>query len=87
VIDANSGQAATAMVATMFDTTAPKVEELAKKRGNIVHVLAADEVQRWKAACAPVTTAWLKVAKERGLDGDALLADATALIAKHDGAA
>jgi TRAP-type C4-dicarboxylate transport system substrate-binding protein len=84
VIDANSGQVATAMVATMFDTTAPKVEELAKKRGNAVHTLAADEVQRWKTACAPVTEAWLKAAKERGLNGEALLADATSLIAKHD---
>ncbi len=87
VIDANSGQVATAMVATMFDTTAPKVEELAKKRGNTVHILAPEEVERWKAACAPVTEAWLKSVKEKGINGEALLADATALIAKHDQAA
>jgi TRAP-type C4-dicarboxylate transport system substrate-binding protein len=87
VIDANSGQVATAMVATMFDTTAPKVEELAKKRGNTVQMLAPDEVQRWKSACAPVAEAWLKSMKDKGIDGEALLADATALIAKHDQAA
>jgi TRAP-type C4-dicarboxylate transport system substrate-binding protein len=84
VIDANSGMVATQMVATMFDTTAPKVEELAKKRGNTVHVLAAEEVARWQAACAPVTQAWLKAMKERGQNGEQLLADATALIARHD---
>lgn len=87
VIDRNSGQAATAMVAAMFDTTAPKVEELATKRGNTIHVLGADEVQRWKAACAPVTEAWLKSLKDKGMNGEALLADATALIAKHEQAA
>lgn len=87
VIDANSGAIATMMVATMFDTTAPKVEELAKMRGNTVHVLAADEVQRWKAACAPVTEAWLKAMKEKGMNGETLLADAASLIAKHDQAA
>jgi TRAP-type C4-dicarboxylate transport system substrate-binding protein len=84
VIDDNSGMVATDMVAAMFDTTAPKVEELAKKRGNSVTTLAADEVARWKAACAPVTEAWLKSVKEKGLNGENLLADATALIAKHD---
>jgi TRAP-type transport system periplasmic protein len=87
VIDANSGQVATAMVATMFDTTAPKVEELARKRGNTIYTLSGDEVARWKAACAPVTAAWLKSSKERGLDGEALLADATALIKKYEQAA
>lgn len=84
VIDNNSGMVATDMVASMFDTTAPKVQELATKRGNAVHVLAADEVERWKAACAPVTAAWIKGMKEKGHDAEALLADARALIAKHD---
>jgi TRAP-type C4-dicarboxylate transport system substrate-binding protein len=84
VIDDNSGMVATNMVAAMFDNTAPKVEELAKKRGNTVTMLDAGEVARWKAACAPVTEAWLKGVKEKGLNGENLLADATALIAKHD---
>lgn len=87
VIDRNSGQVATAMVAAMFDNTAPKVEEMARKRGNTIHVLAADEVARWKAACSPVTETWIKSVKEKGIDGDALLAEATALIAKHEQAA
>ncbi len=48
VIDDNSGMVATNMVAAMFDNTAPKVEELAKKRGNTVTTLDAGEVARWK---------------------------------------
>lgn len=87
VIDKHSGQVATAIVAAMFDNTAPRVEELATKRGNTVHTLSNEEVQRWKAACAPVTEAWLKSVKDKGLNGENLLADATALIARHEQAA
>jgi TRAP-type C4-dicarboxylate transport system substrate-binding protein len=86
VIDANSGQVATAMVATMFDTTAPKVEAIAKKRGNKVHTLAREEVARWKTACEPVTKAWLKAMNEKGIKGENLIADASALIKKYDAA-
>lgn len=86
VIDANSGLAATDMVAAMFDNTAPKVEELAKKRGNTVTTLPVEEVGRWKAACAPVTEAWLKAVKDKGINGENLLSDASALIAKYSAA-
>ncbi len=87
VIDANSGLVATDMVAAMFDGQAPKVEEMAKKRGNKIETLSTDEVKRWQEACKPVTDAWLKAIKEKGFDGEKLLADATALIARHDKAA
>lgn len=87
VIDANSGQVATAMVATMFDTVAPKVAEMAAKRGNTIVELAPAEVQRWQKACEPVTEAWLKAMKDKGIKGETLLADAKALIARYDAAA
>jgi TRAP-type transport system periplasmic protein len=87
VIDANSGQVATAMVAAMFDNVAPKVADLATKRGNKVVELASDEVQRWQKACEPVTAGWLKAMRDKGINGENLLADAKAMIAKYDAAA
>lgn len=87
VIDANSGAVASRMVAAMFDGVAPKVADMTAKRGNKIVTLAADEVERWKKACEPVTTTWLKTMTDKGIPAEKLLADAKALIAKHDAAA
>jgi TRAP-type transport system periplasmic protein len=87
VIDANSGAAASRMVAAMFDGVAPKVAEMTAKRGNKIVTLAADEVERWKKACEPVTTTWLKAMSDKGVNAEKLLADVKSLIAKHDAAA
>lgn len=86
VIDDNSGQTATAMVANMFDSVAPKVMEMAEKRGNRITALSSDEVERWKKACEPVTQAWLQSVKARGIAGENLIADVQALITRYQAA-
>ncbi|MBP1806341.1 TRAP transporter substrate-binding protein [Rubellimicrobium aerolatum] len=83
VIDANSGQAATDMVAAMFDTNTPKVIDLATQAGNTITTLSPEEVARWTEATQPVRDAWIAASADQGFDGAALLAEAQALIAKH----
>ncbi|MBK1660977.1 TRAP transporter substrate-binding protein [Paracraurococcus ruber] len=83
VLDANSGLAAARMAAVPWDERGPVVAEDVRKRGNQITVITEAEKARWVEATKPVVDAWLAQAKERGLDGDALLGKARALVAKH----
>lgn len=83
VLDAQSGQAAAAMVGAMLDEQAVIVSEQARRRGNTLIELEPAEAERWRAACAPVTEAWLGQMQGRNVDGAALLADARALFARY----
>lgn len=83
VLDANSGLAAARMAARPWDERGPVVEAEVKKRGNQVTVIAEAEKARWVEATKPVIDGWLAQMKERGIDGDALLGRARALVDKH----
>lgn len=83
VLDANSGAAAARMAAVPWDERGPVVAEDVRRRGNTITVITEQEKARWVEATKPVVDTWLVQAKERGLDGEALLAKARALIAKH----
>lgn len=86
VLDDNSGQAFATLAGRMWDEQAVVVEEMVKKRGNIVTVLAKEEAARWEKATQPVVDTWLKEAKAKGLNGEKLLADAKALLKKYENA-
>jgi len=83
VIDDNSGQFAATLAGQMWDDQAKVVEEIVRKRGNTITVITAEEKARWVKATEPVIEAWIKQAKERGLDGTKLLETARALVAKY----
>ena len=59
------------------------VENLVRKRGNIVTTITEEERARWVKATEPVLESWIKQVKERGIDGGKLVEAARALIAKH----
>lgn len=84
VIDANSGQVVAQMAGEMWDNQAKVVEEVVRKRGNTVASIDDAEAARWRKATQPVVEAWLKSAKEKSIDGDKLLANARALVAKYE---
>jgi TRAP-type C4-dicarboxylate transport system substrate-binding protein len=67
----------------MWDEQAIAVEEAVRKRGNTVTELSKEESARWQKATQPVVDNWLKQAKDKGLNGEKLLADARAAIAKY----
>ena len=56
---------------------------LAESNGTQIVVLDEAEVDRWKAAAAPVVEGWIAEVAERGVDGEAAIAEANALIDKH----
>jgi TRAP-type C4-dicarboxylate transport system substrate-binding protein len=84
VLDAHSGMAAAEMAGTVWDEAALPVIDMVAKRGNAITTLSAEETARWRERTRPVVDAWLAQARDKGLDGPALLERAQALLAQHD---
>lgn len=87
VIDDNSGIATSKWVGQVMDAGDAPGLEVARKRGNAIVVLDAKETARWKAAAQKVTETWIAEMKGKGIDGQALVDDARALIGKYAGPA
>jgi TRAP-type C4-dicarboxylate transport system substrate-binding protein len=83
VLDALSGLEVARMAGTAWDEFGAGVRASVIKRGNEVIEIGEPEASNWRNACGPVTAAWLEQSKAKGFDGEALLADAKALIAKY----
>ena len=83
VIDNNAGQPAASMAGAMWDLEAKAVAGAARDRGEPVVVISGEGMAPWRKATEPVIAAWHKQMKERKLDGDKLLADVHALLAKY----
>jgi TRAP-type C4-dicarboxylate transport system substrate-binding protein len=75
-----SQEAGSAFFGKAWDAADDRARESAKKRGNTIQTIAPDELERWRPALKFVREDWLKKAKERGLDGEALLKDLEAMI-------
>jgi TRAP-type C4-dicarboxylate transport system substrate-binding protein len=83
VIDANSGLALSGQAGALWDASAPAARQLALARGNAINVVPAMELSAWERAARPLYADWIADMNKRGADGNALLADARALLAKH----
>jgi len=82
IIDRNSGLELSSQVGRLWDEQKASARKLATDRGNTVIVVPAAELARWQRAAQPVATEWVSDMKRRQIDGDALLADARALLAR-----
>lgn len=84
VMDDNSGMAAAVMAGTMWDDRSGVVGEMVRGRsGNTIITLAEDEAARWRTATQPVIEAWIRTVGERNINGQRILDDARAALAKH----
>ena len=83
-LDKNSGMAFARLAGNMWDDSGALVLERVKKRGNTLITISEDEKAKWVKACEPVTAAWINQVKEKGLDGNKLIEQAKALVAKYD---
>jgi TRAP-type C4-dicarboxylate transport system substrate-binding protein len=84
VIDKNSGRALAALAGNNWaNIENPARGVMASKKKNKFHTIPAAEVEKFKAAAKPAIDRWVKQMKEKGIDGDALLKDARAMIAKY----
>ena len=85
ILDAESGaKLSTFASQVMWDMDAP-AKKIAEDAGNTVVVLDDAEVARWKAAAEPVVARWIADMNDKGIDGEALIEQAKALIEKHGG--
>lgn len=87
ILDKNSGATASAMAGKVWDEQAIVVSEMVKKRSNTITMLDEAEAARWRETTKPVIDGWLKTVKDKGMDGEKLLASARAALAKHEKAA
>jgi len=85
IIDANSGIETAAMFGRVMDEGDAVGLKIAQDAGNNIVDLDEAETQRWKDAAAPIVDAWIEEMNAKGLDANALVEDARALIAKHTG--
>lgn len=84
VLDDNSGMTAATMAGAMWDERSGAVAEMVKGRSrNTITVLTEEEAAKWRAATRPVEEAWIRQVKERGLDGQKIVDDVRAAIAKY----
>ncbi|WP_370399402.1 TRAP transporter substrate-binding protein [Sulfitobacter sp. JB4-11] len=83
VIDENSGMKFSVFAGgTQQDYDDPS-RQLAVDRGNNIITLTEAESAEWAAASAPVTSAWVEEMKTKGIDGQALIDEAKALMAAY----
>jgi len=83
VIDRNSGLELSERAGRLWDEQKAPARKLATDRGNTIIVVPAAELARWQSAAQPVMIEWVADMKRRQIDGDALLADARALLAQN----
>nr|WP_281016615.1 MULTISPECIES: TRAP transporter substrate-binding protein [unclassified Minwuia] len=83
VMDDNSGMDFSVFAGgTQSDADGPS-RQLAVDRGNNIITLDAAQSAAWAAAAAPVYDTWLAEMKDRGIDGQALIDQAKALMAAY----
>ena len=79
-----SGQHGAGMAGRAVETPSPDVVAAVQARGHTVVPISEEEKGRWRGATQPVVDAWVAEMQGRGLDGNVLLGEARALIAKYD---
>ena len=83
VIDANSGEEFSVFAGgTQADADGP-ARQKAVDLGNNIITLSAEETAEWKKAAQPVYDEWIADVKGKGIDGQALIDEASALIAQY----
>ena len=83
IIDAQSGMALTTLAAKQMLAGDAPGRAIAVGNGTKITELDATEVARWKKAAGPVVDQWIKQVAERGIDGQATIDRANALIDKY----
>jgi TRAP-type C4-dicarboxylate transport system substrate-binding protein len=86
VIDRNSGLSLSGQIGALWDNSKAAARSTAVERGNAFHTVPATELAHWERRSRTLYADWLADMNKRGLDGNAMLADARALIAAQDAA-
>lgn len=85
VIDDNSGPETSKWAGKVMDDGDAPGLAAAQRRNNTIITLDAAEMTRWRKAAEPVIDGWAAEMKGKGIDAQALINDARAMIAKYAG--
>ena len=83
VIDKNSGLEFSVFAGTTMQSFDAPARAAAVENGNEITTLNAEESAAWAEAAKPVTEAWIADMKSKGIDGQALIDQAQALMAEY----
>lgn len=83
ILDEHSGAEFSAFAGKQMQIDDAPGREQALDLGNEVTTLTPEQVEAWRAAAAPTIDKWIADVKEQGMDGAALIEEATALIQKY----
>jgi TRAP-type C4-dicarboxylate transport system substrate-binding protein len=83
VIDDNSGLEFSVFAGKTMEESDGPARKLAVDRGNNIVQVSGAGIDAWKAAAEPVYADWIADMASKGIDGQALIDEARALIAKH----
>lgn len=81
VIDDNSGPALAALAGAAFDAAEVRERQAALDAGANIVVVPEEDLAPWTAATQPVVDAWVAQMDKAGMDGQAMLDDARAMLA------
>jgi TRAP-type C4-dicarboxylate transport system substrate-binding protein len=84
VVDDNSGMETGAWIGRVMEKADAPGMEVARKRGNKIHVISEAETKRWVDASQPVIQDWVQHMKRRGIDGTVLLNDLRTSLVKYE---
>lgn len=80
IIDANSGAEFSAMAGRIVQAADEKPRKIALDRGNTIVALDAAQSAEWQAAARPTYQVWVDEMAAKGIDGQAILDEAEALL-------
>ncbi|UFS67522.1 TRAP transporter substrate-binding protein [Paracoccus denitrificans] len=81
VIDDNSGANLAVLAGEALDRVEAEERQKALDAGAQINVIPAEQMEEWRSAVQPVVDGWVKAMDGRGLDGQAMLDDARAMLA------
>ncbi len=84
VIDANTGLALARKAGEIWDLAEEQGIMAASERGNTFHEIPKTELATWQAATQSVTSQWVSDMSAKGVDGERMLEEAQAMIAKYE---
>nr|WP_309502130.1 TRAP transporter substrate-binding protein [uncultured Roseovarius sp.] len=82
-IDSQSGADFSALAGKLMAESDGPARKAAEDRGNTIIELTPEQVAEWKEAAGPVEASWIADMDAKGFDGQALVDEAKALIAKN----
>jgi TRAP-type transport system periplasmic protein len=83
VIDDNSGMKWAKIAGQYYKNAEAPIREMARKNGNNIVAMPADDVKKMRDAAMPVHAAWVEEMNKKGLNGQALLESANKLLNQY----